>query len=237
MTPRRATTLHILSAGAAKAVVQSLAAEPGDQAIAVHAAFDAAGAIRAQFLAGVPCDVLILPQPMHDMLATERRVDTGTIAPLGGVPTGIAVPTGEATPSIVDADALRASLLEASELFCPDTGRSTAGIHFMRMLRELRIDGRVAARVRAHANGALAMAALAAETAQRRSALGCTQVTEILYTPGVTLVGPLPAPFELTTVYAVAVSRDAVEPALAQEFAARLAGVENLMLRQSHGFQ
>ena len=36
-------------------------------------------------------------------------------------------------------------------------------------------------------------------------ALGCTQVTEILYTPGLTLAGPLPEPFGLATAYAAGV--------------------------------
>ena len=34
--------------------------------------------------------------------------------------------------------------------------------------------------------------------------LGCTQVSEILYTPGVTLVGALPGELALSTVYSVA---------------------------------
>ena len=37
-------------------------------------------------------------------------------------------------------------------------------------------------------------------------AMGCTQITEINYTPGVALVGPLPDAFELATVYTAAVS-------------------------------
>jgi hypothetical protein len=46
-------------------------------------------------------------------------------------------------------------------------------------------------------------------------ALGCTQVTEILYTPGLALAGPLPEPFGLSTVYAAGRTRGAAEPALA----------------------
>ena len=50
------------------------------------------------------------------------------------------------------------------------------------------------------------------ELAQRASpgGLGCTQVSEILYTEGVELVGPLPARFELSTVYSGAVATHAV---------------------------
>ena len=54
--------------------------------------------------------------------------------------------------------------------------------------------------------------------AQSRAArpIGCTQVTEILSTPGVTLVGPLPKEFELATVYTAGVCTKAALPAEAR---------------------
>ena len=81
------------------------------------------------------------------------------------------------------------------------------------------------------------MAALAADAAGRGGAIGCTQVTEILYTPGVVLVGPLPPPFELETVYAVAVGGESANPAVAAEFVARLTGRETLRSRETSGFR
>ena len=229
--------LHVLSAGAAKAIVLALAAELRETAgIHVAGTFDAAGAIRARFVAGAPCDVLILPAAMQDALAGERRVEGASVAQLGRVPTGIAVPAGEQAPSIADADALRATLERASALYCPDTERSTAGIHFVRMRREMGIDARVAARVRAYANGAEAMAAMAAAASAHGGAIGCTQVTEILYTPGVALIGPLPPPFELATIYAVAVSAASGQSDSARRFAAQLSGGAMRDLRASSGF-
>jgi molybdate transport system substrate-binding protein len=180
--------------------------------------------------------VLILPQPMQVVLADKGRVETASIAPLGRVPTGIAVPDGAATPSIADGDALRACLARATALYCPDTRRATAGIHFLRMLHAMGIEERVAPRIRSYANGAQAMAAMAAATSDGAGAIGCTQITEILYTPGVTLVGPLPHPFALSTVYSVAVSAHSGDPPAARKFAARLAGDATRALRDSSGF-
>ena len=54
---------------------------------------------------------------------------------------------------------------------------------------------------------------------RRRAPIGCTQVTEILSTPGVTLVGPLPKQFELATVYTAGVCTGAAQPELAQRLA------------------
>jgi molybdate transport system substrate-binding protein len=67
--------------------------------------------------------------------------------------------------------------------------------------------------------------------------IGCTQVTEILYTPGVLLVGDLPKVFELATVYTAAVCSKAAEPALAADLISLLVSPEAAELRRSGGFE
>jgi molybdate transport system substrate-binding protein len=156
-----ATPLRVLSAGAAKAVVQAVAASVRDEGSGdVDATFDAAGAIRAAFLARPQSEIVILPEPMLRALASEALIDPASIAAIGSVPTGVAVPQAAPRPAIGDADALRTALLGASALYCPDVERATAGIHFVRVLASLGIDARVRAKLRAYANGATAMAAM-----------------------------------------------------------------------------
>ena len=227
--------LRVLSAGAAKAVVTALAGTFRDaRGIAVIATFDAAGTIRGQLLAGEPCDVAILPQPMLQALAGAGHVIPESIAPLGRVPTGIAVLHGAPRPAIADAASLRGTMERASALYCPDVAQATAGIHFLRMLRELGIHGLVATRIRAHPNGATAMAAMAA--AGDPAAVGCTQASEILYTPGVALVGPLPEPFALATHYSAAVAAASERSSAAREFSAMLGGSPASEMRRRSGF-
>jgi molybdate transport system substrate-binding protein len=231
--------LQLLSAGAAKGVVQALAAsfERGTGAT-LAATFDAAGTIRDRFLGGAPCDVVILPAAMLDALGAQGRIERASIASLGDVPTGIAVPSGEAAPSVAGIDGLRDALSRASALYCPDIERSTAGIHFIGVLKKLGIYERVAAKLKPYANGATAMAAMAsAEPAGHSGAVGCTQVTEILYTPGVTLVATLPDEVALTTMYSAAVSRGAGDVALARRFASLLTGEATRELRRAGGFE
>lgn len=228
-------SLHVLSAGAAKAVVTTLAATFQDaRGVAVVATFDAAGAIRAHLLAGDPCDVLILPKPMLETLADDKHVERASIATLGCVPTGIAIPQGAAQPAIDDAASLRRTLEGASALYCPDLERATAGMHFLQMLRDLGIEDRVATRIHAHPNGAAAMAAMA--TAGDPAAIGCTQASEILYTPGVMLVGPLPEPFALATDYRAAVAAASRHASVAREFCETLCGSQSRALRLRSGF-
>ena len=231
-----ARDLFVLSAGAAKAVVLSLKAtfEAATQA-EIHATFGAVGAMRERFSAGAPCDVLILSAKLLDELARDGAIDDATRTSFGRVGTGVAVCAGAPLPVIGNADELRASFSAASALFLPDPERATAGIHCLDVLRRLGILDPMRSRLRPFANGAAAMAELARSADPQ--ALGCTQVTEILYTDGVALVGALPAGFDLNTPYAGAVTMRAREPALARRLLAQLGGSATLATRRAGGFE
>lgn len=228
--------LQVLGAGAAKGLVEALApALLAATGATLRGEFGAVGAIREKWLSGARCDVIILTAEMLEAMAREGRVDAATVAPLGRVRTGVAVRVGEPLPAIRDRDALRHALLGAAELYLPDTERSTAGRHCLAVLRALDIHDDVIARVRAFPNGATAMRELA--QAREPGCVGCTQITEILYTPGVVLVGPLPAEFELATVYSAGVARGAQAPDAARRFVTMLTAPESLELRRSGGFE
>ncbi len=229
-------TLQLLSAGAAQGLVRALeprlAAELG---VRVEGRFGAVGAMQALFDAGEPCDVLILTEAMIDAQGARGAVQADQRVALGRVRTGVAVRRGDAVPDVSTPEALREALLAADAVYCPDPVKATAGIHFMKVLEALGIDVTLRERLRPHPNGATAMRELAAAPSPRP--IGCTQVTEILYPPGVDLVAPLPPQFELATVYTAAVSARAADPALAARFTALLASDGALALRRAGGFE
>jgi molybdate transport system substrate-binding protein len=74
-------------------------------------------------------------------------------------------------------------------------------------------------------------------TASGPGLIGCTQMTEILYTPGVQLVGVLPKEFELTTVYTAAIASRAEQPQAARLLIDMLAAPEAAPLRRAGGFE
>ena len=229
-------SLALLSAGAAKGLVLALQQRFTEASGAqLQATFGAVGAIREQWLAGAPCDVIILTEKQIDEMAAAGEVAPATCAPLGRVRTGIAVRAGAPLPAIADADGLRQALLVASDLYLPDPVRATAGIHCVDVLRRLGIYAQMESRLRAFPNGATAMAQLAKSSAS--APIGCTQITEILYTPGVTLAGALPAELELSTVYAAAVSGRARAPEAARQLVALLAGPDAAKTRRAGGFE
>ena len=185
-----ATEIRLLSGGAAQSLVTSLR-EPFAQASGckVEATFGAVGAMRDKLLAGEPCDLVILTQALVDQLADDGHVVRGSGTPLGIVKTGVAVKAGEPQSDVSTPESLKAALRAARGVYFPDPQKATAGIHFMKVLKALGIDEELAPRLRTFPNGATAMREMAQSA--EPGVIGCTQVTEILYAPGVQLVGLL----------------------------------------------
>jgi molybdate transport system substrate-binding protein len=184
--------------------------------------------------AGTPADIVVLTAAMIADLARENLVAAASIADVGLVETAIAIRLGDPPLSVHDAAALRDAFLAADAIFVPDTKASTAGIHVAKVLEKLGIADDVAARLNIFPNGAAAMRNLAASTASRP--IGCTQSTEILNTPGVTLSGSLPQGCELSTIYTAAVTTQAADAGRAQELIDLLTGGEQRDLRERAGF-
>jgi molybdate transport system substrate-binding protein len=230
------TVLNLLCAGAAQGVVHALQDSFKQQTGAtIHARFGAVGAMKEALLAGEACDVLVLSQALIDGLVVDGRLDGSSRALLGRVRTGVAVRTGTPWPDVATAAGLKAALLAATGVYFPDPVRATAGIHFAKVLRELGAYDELQARFKTYPNGATAMREMAAST--EANPIGCTQVTEIRYTPGVELVALLPPQFELATPYMAASTTGSPQAALAQQFIALLTGAAALPLRSAGGFE
>lgn len=228
--------LHLVSAGAAKGLAEGIEVDWRERNQAVlHGTFGAVGAMREALSSGAPCDVIVLTAAMLDALVREGVVESSSVRPLGRVYTGIAAPVDAIVPEVGSAAALADALRHASAIYFPDPERATAGIHFAKVLRALDLHDALATRLRPFPNGATAMRAMA--DAGDARALGCTQVTEILYTPGVRFVAKLPTEFELSTVYCVGLTRKARDPALARDLIERLAGADTGALRTAGGFE
>ncbi len=230
------TTLHLLCAGAAQGLVKALQARfQAETGATLQARFGAVGAMKEALLAGEACDVMIVTEAMIDGLCAEGRLRADTRTALGRVRTGVAVRAGAPHPDVATPEALRVALLGSSDIYFPDAVRSTAGIHFAKVMAGLGIRDTLEPRFRTYPAGAIAMRELAA--CSGASPIGCTQVTEIKYTPGVELVGLLPTQFELATTYTAAAALQAAEPALAAAFIALLVGADTRTLRADGGFE
>jgi molybdate transport system substrate-binding protein len=232
---RAAQPLHLLSGGAAQGLVAALQARfLATDGVAVEGRFGAVGAMRELLESGAPCDLFIVTARMVRELADAGVLQGATVRDVGRVRTGIAVRADDPAPAIDTPDELRAALLAATAVHFPDPERATAGIHFARVLAELGLADTVRERCRTFPNGATAMRELACAAP---GAIGCTQVSEILATPGVKLVGVLPPKFELATMYTAAVPAKATLPEEAARFIELLAGPGTRGERAAAGFE
>lgn len=231
----RPQALRLLSGGAAHGLVDGLAPQFKTMTgLDIDGEFSAVGAMAAKLEAGEAADLVVLTRAIIADLAGKELVVSSTVADLGLVETSVAVRAGDPPVSTPDAASLRGALLAAEEIFVPDTRASTAGIHVAKVLDRLGIADEVAGRLQVYPNGATAMRQLAASGALR--AIGCTQSTEIISTPGVRLCDPLPAGYELATAYTAAVTSRAGQAEAAKRLIALLTAADSRTLRAKAGF-
>lgn len=222
--------VDILSAGAAQGFATRLAKDFG---VDLAGTFGAVGGILEKFLAGEPCDLLVLTHAQVASLTAGNRVALDFCSDLGSVRTSVAVRADDTKPDVSTPGALRAALLAADTIHFPDPAKATAGIHFARVLATLGIADEVASRLRTFPGGMAAMRALSEAGGHP---IGCTQTTEIVATPGVALVAPLPKEHELATVYTVALIAGSTN-AVARDLASRLTGSDGAAIRAAAGFE
>jgi molybdate transport system substrate-binding protein len=204
--------IRILSAGAAQAVVERIAA--------AYTRDSAVGAMKQRVVAGEPVDVIVLTGALVDELVASCHVAPGSRADLGKVGTGVAVRAGTPRPDVSSVETLCGNLLAARRVVCPDPATATAGKVLMRACERLGIVAQMQPRMRYFPNGYAAMKWLA----ESRSPLemGITQVTEILANPGVTYVGALPEELQMKTLYSAGVAARAANAQGAKDFIGRL---------------
>lgn len=229
-------TLRILSAGAAQAVVERVAAAwMRDAGHEVRADFGAVGAMKARVTGGETVDVIVLTGALIDELASSGHVVPGSRADLGKVGTGVAVRAGAPVPDLSGAQALRDHLLATSRVVCPDPAIATAGKVVMQALERLGIVDTVSPRMQYFPNGYAAMKWLGESRGGGET--GITQITEILANPGVTYAGPLPGDLQVKTVYSAGLAAGGGEPAAAREFIARLTGAASRQILAKAGYE
>ncbi len=230
------SVVNVLSGGAAAAVVRGVQAQfERETGCKINGIFSAVGQMRDQLVGGAPCDLVILTKPLVTQLIVSGHVVQGSAKSLGLVKTGIAVKAGEKHPRIGDREELAAAFRAAKEIYYPDPEKATAGIHFMNVLKALGLDQELKAAFRPYPNGAVAMGEMAKSDGPHL--IGCTQETEINYTPGVELVGSLPTEFELATDYTLGICTKAQEPELAKKLAGMVAGAASEATRRQGGFE
>jgi len=215
-----AAELKVLTAGAMRGVLEALL--PEFQTVSGHKVeLDnaTAGALAKRIEGGEAFDLAIITPAVIDDLASKGKIGGGRVD-LAKVGIGVAVKQGAPAPDISTVEALKATLLSAKSVayIDPKAGGSS-GVYFDRLLDRLGIGEAVRAKARLKSGGYVAELVASGD-----AELAVHQMSEILPVKGVTLVGPLPAPVQNTTVYAAGIGAAAREPAAAKALLEHLTG-------------
>jgi molybdate transport system substrate-binding protein len=195
-----AQELRVLSGGAAKSLVEPLAASFPYGKVEVQ--YQPMGRLVESLAQGAEVDLVIVTEETLPKLERENRVKRGA-KPIARVGIGVAVNEKAPTPDISTPEALRRALLAAKSVVYIDPKVGTSGKHVAEVLERLGIAREV------NAKATLARGGYIVEPVGRGEIeLGIHQVSEILPVKGVKLAGPLPPELQKYTTYVAAPARD-----------------------------
>ena len=229
-----AATLRILSAGAPKTGVRLCAETFARQSAAQFTlTFATAPVIKQRVEEGTAdADVLVAPTSVMEELQARGKIADGAVAEIGSVTSGVVVRNGARDPDLSSVNAFTQALLDADQLVF---NRASSGQYIEKLLAELGILERVAAKTVRTKTGAEVMQHLAADT--HPATIGFGQITEIRLQEdlGVHLVGPLPEAIGKVTAYQAAVLAQSRDTELAHALVRFMASESGKTIFESSG--
>jgi len=162
---------------------------------------------------GDTADLLILNRAGMDAMQRAGRILPGSEATLASSPAAIAVKAGAAHPDIGTAEALKHTLLAARAISYSDPKAGGAsGIHFAKVIEQMGIAREVNAKNRFPPPGGLCARFLPTDEVE----LAVQQVPELKQVAGIEIVGPLPRPYALVTVFVAGIEKASAQTAAAK---------------------
>src|SRR6185437_490291 len=172
--------------------------------------WNTAPALIKRLQAGEAADLLILNRAGMDAMQREDRILPSSEVTLASSPAAIAVKAGARHPDIATADALKRTLLAARAISYSDPQAGGAsGIHFAKVIEQMGIAAEVNAKNRFPPPGGLCARFLPTGEVD----LAIQQVPELKQVAGIEIVGPLPTPHALVTVFVAATGKASAKAA------------------------
>jgi molybdate transport system substrate-binding protein len=172
---------------------------------------EAVGGVDAarRVAAGEVFDAVVLASDALETLAAQGHVRQDSLAPLACSGVAVAVRAGQPHPDISNEDRLKAAVVRARSI-----GHSTgpSGTQLLRLLAQWGVLDEIRTRI-VQAPPGVPVARL---IAQGDVELGFQQLSELLGAPGIEIVGPLPDPVQVMTVFSGAICRSASSPDVAR---------------------
>jgi molybdate transport system substrate-binding protein len=178
-----------------------------------------------QIDAGDPFDVVVSPPRTIDALIKDNKVIASTRTNLVRSGVGVGVRVGAPRPDISTVEAFKSALLKAKSIGYLEGGVS-------QLMDELGISDAIKSKV------TIPTSDIASElVAKGELELVVVAITQILTTPGVELVGPLPQKIQIYTVFTAGVSSNSKAPSAARDLIKFLTGPTAIPVIKSQGME
>jgi molybdate transport system substrate-binding protein len=196
-----AAEIKVLASNGVKAALEELAPaferKTGNKVVL---SFGLAAVLKRQIEAGEAFDLAVLTDAGIDDLAKQRKVDADSRAPIARSGVGIGIRQGGARPDVATPAAFRRTLLAAKSIAWAKEGQS--GVYFASVLERIGIADQMKPKVVPAATGAEVGKLLASGKVE----LGVILVNELMASPGVEVLGPLPDELQKYTVFHAAIA-------------------------------
>jgi molybdate transport system substrate-binding protein len=193
--------------------------------------YGATPALIKKIEAGEPFDVAILIADMMNDPSKQELFAAGARPTIASVGLGAAGRAGAPKPDIGSAEAFKQALLKAKSVaILPE---SVNGKHFLSVFQRLGISEEMNAKIKPQT----APPQVAEAVAKGDAELALFVSNVLVSAPGVDYVGPVPAEFQQTLVFAAAVGAKAKEPAAASALIQHLTTPAAAAVMKAHGMQ
>ena len=191
---------------------------------------DIAETLARRIEAGEIVDIFVGPPAQMNRLVQSRKVQAETRVGISRVGIGVMVRAGAPKPDISSLEAFKRTLLNAKSIGYLKTGAS--GVYLSLALEKLGIADAIAAKVtRPEADVVSEM------VARGELELGLVVITQILTTPGVELVGPLPAEIQSYVQWFGSIGSQSKDPMAAWELLKFLTHPDNDRVFEAQGME
>jgi molybdate transport system substrate-binding protein len=228
MTP----SLRLISSMATRALLADLADACARRSPPVELAIESVGGVDAarRVRAGEAFDAVVLAADAIDALIRDGHVVPGSRVDLVRSAVAVAVRAGAARPDIGSEAAVRGAVLAARSL-----GYSTgpSGTQLLQLFERWGIAEQIRPR-QVQAPPGVPVGRLVAEG---QVELGFQQASELMNLPGITVLGALPSPIQITTVFAAGLAVASTQPARVRALLAWMASPATADIKQRNGME
>src|SRR5262245_23996928 len=163
-------------------------------------AFGLAGPVAKAVEDGEPVAILVAPRRFIDNLIKANKLEPNSETNLANSSVGIAVRKGAPKPDISTPEALKRALLAARSIsYTNPAFGGGSGVHFGKVIERLGIAEEMKTKTKFPPQGGFTAPLLASGEAD----LAVQQIGELISTPGVELLGPLPGDLQGVTTMTV----------------------------------